>query len=33
MVYSRLPLYAGFLVAPEALGAKVVAALLANFET
>jgi hypothetical protein len=27
-----LPLYAGFCVAPDALGAKVVAAFLANLE-
>ena len=33
MVYSRLPLYAGFFVAPEGRGAKVVAAFLANFDT
>ena len=33
MVYNRLPLYAGFFVAPEARGAKVVAALLANLDT
>ena len=32
-VYNRLPLYAGFFVAPEGRGAKVVAALLANLET
>ena len=33
MVYNRLPLYAGFFVAPEARGAKVVAAFLANLDT
>jgi hypothetical protein len=33
IVYSKLPLYAGFFDAPEALGAKVVAAFLANLDT
>lgn len=33
MVYKRLPLYAGFFVATEARGAKVVAAFLANLDT
>jgi hypothetical protein len=32
-VYSKLPLYAGFFVAPDALGANVVAAFLANLVT
>ena len=33
MVYSTLPLYAGFFVAPDGLGANVVAALRANLFT
>ena len=32
-VYNTLPLNAGFFVAPEALGANVVAAFLANLDT
>lgn len=32
-VYNTLPLYAGFFVAPDALGANVVAAFLANLVT
>lgn len=33
IVYSTLPLYAGFFVAPEGRGANVVAALRANLFT
>ena len=32
-VYNTLPLNAGLLVAPEGLGANVVAAFLANLDT